>query len=93
MDRRSTAEATREADTTWVQCDMCDKWRKIAHTVVPAAGVAWVCSHNADTQFADCEVAQQYTDEEIDRRIAMRNEMDYFELDEGQCGIHPAISQ
>ncbi|XP_022764767.1 F-box protein At3g54460 [Durio zibethinus] len=39
---------------TWVQCDACRKWRKIAGSSMADAKVAWFCSMNTDPAHHSC---------------------------------------
>ena len=56
----SSADASSESSAAappaaedWVQCDSCDKWRRVPCTVGP--GHRWVCSENADPTQNSCE--------------------------------------
>ena len=48
---------------TWVSCDNCEKWRRVAHE--PEAD-NWRCSDNPDTEHITCSVPQEKTDEPIE---------------------------
>ncbi|XP_022745851.1 F-box protein At3g54460-like isoform X1 [Durio zibethinus] len=39
---------------TWVQCDACHKWRKLADSSIADAKVAWFCSMNTDPAHQSC---------------------------------------
>ncbi|XVE86168.1 hypothetical protein DITRI_Ditri18aG0014200 [Diplodiscus trichospermus] len=39
---------------TWVQCDACHKWRKLADSSIADAKVAWFCSMNTDPSHLSC---------------------------------------
>ncbi|KAG9138260.1 hypothetical protein Leryth_001471 [Lithospermum erythrorhizon] len=46
---------------TWVQCNACQKWRKLAEGVDNAAA-AWFCSMNSDTMRKSCNVPEESYD-------------------------------
>ncbi|KAI3415019.1 uncharacterized protein J3R85_015600 [Psidium guajava] len=47
---------------TWIQCDSCHKWRKVAEKSVAEAGTAWFCSMNADPMYQSCSIAEETWD-------------------------------
>ncbi|XP_030552178.2 F-box protein At3g54460 isoform X2 [Rhodamnia argentea] len=47
---------------TWIQCDSCHKWRKVAEKFVAEAGTAWFCSMNADPMYQSCSIAEETWD-------------------------------
>lgn len=47
---------------TWVQCDACHKWRKLAETFIDDASAAWFCSMNADPFYQSCSVPEESYD-------------------------------
>lgn len=53
---------------SWVQCDTCNKWRRIPVALAEALGDddKWHCKENPNRDFASCEVPQELTNEEID---------------------------
>ncbi|XP_051139160.1 histone-lysine N-methyltransferase ASHH2 isoform X2 [Andrographis paniculata] len=57
----------------WVLCDECAKWRRIpgalANKIEPDH--RWTCKENADSNFADCSIPQEITDEEINRELGI----------------------
>ena len=57
---------------TWLQCDGCGKWRHLPSTMVAAEQpeLRWECSLNPEARYSTCEAEQQYSDDEIDRRLA-----------------------
>ncbi|GAA0142430.1 hypothetical protein LIER_03334 [Lithospermum erythrorhizon] len=48
-------------EETWVQCNACQKWRKLVEGVVNAAA-AWFCSMNTDTLHQSCNVPEESYD-------------------------------
>ncbi|KAJ7982316.1 F-box protein [Quillaja saponaria] len=55
---KTTAERF-EYNDTWVQCDACHKWRKLAETSIANASAAWFCSMNTDPLYQSCSVAEE----------------------------------
>lgn len=51
-----------EYKDTWVQCDACHKWRKLAETCVADASAAWFCSMNIDPFYQSCSVPEESYD-------------------------------
>ena len=51
----------------WVQCEICDKWRRLAHGVLEW-NCTFVCRSNKWSDFNDCSVAEEQvsSDEEYD---------------------------
>jgi len=62
--RGTEAELNKVIDT-WVQCDKCDKWRRVA--VALPEGEPWDCSMCKDPTYNSCAAPQEMTDDEIDR--------------------------
>jgi hypothetical protein len=88
--------------TNWVQCERCQKWRRITNEYAdtvddevewwvpawqehhPAGALLWTHTHpatpcdrscrycelNPDKQFANCNIPQELTDEQIDQEAA-----------------------
>ncbi|KAK9868684.1 hypothetical protein WJX84_008524 [Apatococcus fuscideae] len=58
--------------TSWVQCDRCDKWRRLSEATAEALeeDVPWYCADNPDLRFASCEVVQELADEDIDKQLS-----------------------
>ena len=69
---------------TWVQCDDCNKWRKLPCN--PAAlPDSWSCKLNPNQAFASCEIAEEHwsdsgedQEEELAPRCAKRKRGDPF---------------
>ena len=49
--------------STWVQCDRCDKWRRVrmSEEELPEQ---WYCELNDDPAYASCDVAEEQMGEE-----------------------------
>ena len=59
------------SSSSWVSCDNCKKWRRIAHE--PEAD-NWYCSDNLDTKHSTCSVPQEMTDAAIDCELELAQE-------------------
>lgn len=51
-----------EYNETWVQCDACCKWRKVAGGCGPNTCTAWFCSMNSDPFYQSCNVPEESWD-------------------------------
>ena len=51
----------------WVQCDACDKWRRVGQA--PAEGAQWQCSMLADPALASCEVPEEVIEEAMEQAM------------------------
>ena len=49
-----------EYNDTWIQCDACHKWRKLADSSMANSSAAWFCSMNTDPLYQSCSVPEQY---------------------------------
>ncbi|XP_012567307.1 F-box protein At3g54460 [Cicer arietinum] len=49
-----------EYSDTWIQCDACHKWRKLADNSMANSSAAWFCSMNTDPLYQSCSVVEQY---------------------------------
>jgi hypothetical protein len=68
--KRSTQQVV--AAEKWVQCERCDKWRRIPpHAAADEDAQAWECSLNPDPAYNSCQARQQFSDKEIDRRLGL----------------------
>lgn len=47
---------------TWIQCDACHKWRRLAEAGAADTTSAWFCSMNADPLYQSCSVAEDSWD-------------------------------
>ncbi|XP_052193368.1 F-box protein At3g54460 isoform X2 [Diospyros lotus] len=59
--RKSTADHS-EYNQTWVQCDACHKWRKLADASMADTATAWFCSMNTDPLHQSCSVPEESWD-------------------------------
>jgi len=56
----------------WIQCDSCNKWRRITNAEYikyKPEEIWWRCSINLDTEYNNCNILQEKTDEEIENEI------------------------
>uniref|UniRef100_A0A2D4F9V1 CW-type domain-containing protein n=2 Tax=Micrurus corallinus TaxID=54390 RepID=A0A2D4F9V1_MICCO len=51
-------------DQTWVQCDICLKWRKLPDGI-DRLPEKWYCSYNPDPQFRNCNVPEEPEDDDL----------------------------
>ncbi|KAL1564338.1 F-box protein [Salvia divinorum] len=51
-----------EYNETWVQCDACSKWRKVADQHEANTSTAWFCSMNSDPSYQNCNVPEESWD-------------------------------
>lgn len=58
-----------EARDSWVQCDGCNKWRRVPVAVANELSddAPWHCQDNPNTAFGACTIPQELTNEEIDK--------------------------
>ncbi|KAJ8551542.1 hypothetical protein K7X08_021557 [Anisodus acutangulus] len=47
---------------TWIQCDACHKWRRLAEAGAADTTSAWFCSMNTDSLYQSCSVAEDSWD-------------------------------
>ena len=47
----------------WVQCDVCNKWRKISG--FDGIGELWTCAMNPDCQYNHCAVEEEACEEDL----------------------------
>lgn len=48
-----------ECNETWVQCDACRKWRKLADASIAVADSAWFCSMNSNPMYRSCKIPEE----------------------------------
>ncbi|KAI3445132.1 hypothetical protein Pfo_001797 [Paulownia fortunei] len=60
-DKETVTDDT-EYNETWVQCDACSKWRKVADGHVANTSTAWFCSMNSDPSYQNCNVPEESWD-------------------------------
>ncbi|CAN4121109.1 unnamed protein product [Withania somnifera] len=56
----------------WVQCDDCQKWRRIASVLadqIEETNCKWTCKDNLDRDLADCLIAQEKSNSEINAEL------------------------
>ncbi|XP_075189054.1 MORC family CW-type zinc finger protein 3-like [Anomaloglossus baeobatrachus] len=53
----------KQPDQNWVQCDTCNKWRKLPDGV-EAPPDDWFCQMNSDPKFRDCSVDEEPEDDD-----------------------------
>lgn len=51
-----------EYNETWVQCDACSKWRKVADQHEANTSTAWFCSMNSNPSYQSCNVPEESWD-------------------------------
>ena len=79
------AEKEKEGEERWVQCERCDKWRRLtSQAEEEEEAEAWVCSLNPDPDFNRCEAPQEFSDEVIDRRLGLGGEEYEEEQERGE---------
>ncbi|MCI13381.1 F-box protein, partial [Trifolium medium] len=59
MKRKRKVDCLEYSDT-WIQCDACHKWRKLADNSMANSSAAWFCSMNTDPLYQSCRVPEQY---------------------------------
>ncbi|XP_031373189.1 F-box protein At3g54460 isoform X1 [Punica granatum] len=47
---------------TWIQCEACQKWRRLIGENSPDINVAWFCSMNVDPMYQSCSVPEECWD-------------------------------
>ena len=62
----------------WIACDLCGQWRRWQQRR-PIPEASWSCTDNPDRDFANCSVAQELPDDEIDRQLLLG------EVDDDRC--------
>ena len=50
-----------ELDTAWIQCDLCQKWRRVHRRLAEefGDGVPWDCSLNSDESADQCSITEE----------------------------------
>ena len=49
-------------EVTWVQCEACDKWRRLSHLKPDQVPDEWYCSMNQDPQRDSCDAPEEDPD-------------------------------
>lgn len=57
--RLSRVKKNLQFDETWVQCDACDKWRRLKVSNLADDNAAWFCSMNTDPKYQSCSVPEE----------------------------------
>lgn len=63
--KKRTKKATGDyfqLNETWVQCEACRKWRKLADSQSTDSSAAWFCSMNSDPSHQSCKVPEESWD-------------------------------
>nr|GMD55584.1 histone-lysine N-methyltransferase ASHH2-like [Ipomoea batatas] len=56
----------------WVQCDDCQKWRRIPAVLadqIEETNCKWICKDNMDKDFADCSIPQEKSNSAINAEL------------------------
>ncbi|KAL6562928.1 hypothetical protein OROHE_005515 [Orobanche hederae] len=59
---KGTVTDDTECNETWVQCDACSKWRKVANGNVANTSTVWFCSMNRDPLYQSCNIPEESWD-------------------------------
>ena len=64
-----THVSTAASKDSWVQCDSCNKWRRIPAVLADKLedDAQWHCQDNPNAAYAACSVKQELSNEEIDQ--------------------------
>eukprot|EP00965_Chrysotila_dentata_P079178 2610936-Pleurochrysis_carterae.AAC.2 len=54
----ASADGDVDGDVLWVQCERCEKWRRLTGASADSLPDAWFCEMNADAARADCAVPE-----------------------------------
>ncbi|KAL8144420.1 hypothetical protein V2J09_017452 [Rumex salicifolius] len=60
--QRQGSEVQDVYSETWVQCDACQKWRRLCDGSLAHSGEVWFCSMNPDPLYQSCAVAEESWD-------------------------------
>lgn len=60
--RNAGENSSRLSNDTWVQCDVCRKWRMLPEISIADASAPWFCSMNADPFYQSCSVPEESYD-------------------------------
>ncbi|XP_054643460.1 MORC family CW-type zinc finger protein 3a isoform X2 [Dunckerocampus dactyliophorus] len=68
MPGSSVEDICKRPDQTWVQCDSCQKWRKLPDGIdCSRLPDNWFCHMNPEPQFRNCEVLEEPEDSDDDQ--------------------------
>ena len=83
--RKNRGPRRREREA-WVQCESCNKWRRVpqsqAEEFSRADAGEWICSVSSHPKINSCDVPQELEDDDIDARIAMGDECPFYDDDD-----------
>ncbi|VFQ74434.1 unnamed protein product [Cuscuta campestris] len=78
--------------SAWVQCDDCQKWRRITALLadqIEETNCKWICKDNNDKDFADCSIRQEKSNSAINAELEIS---DVSENEDASCSLsrsHP----
>lgn len=80
--------AARAEKETWVQCDSCQKWRRVPVEMAEALSDddKWFCKMNPDSAFNRCKVPQEMSDAEINRQLGIDSDREGGPQESGDDG-------
>ncbi|KAL0878201.1 hypothetical protein Bca101_027907 [Brassica carinata] len=84
-----TIEDSPSAESAWVRCDDCFKWRRIPASVVESIDESsrWICTNNSDKEFAHCSISQEMPNEEINEELGIgQDEADAYDCEAAKRG-------
>ncbi|KAF3651527.1 putative F-box/kelch-repeat protein-like [Capsicum annuum] len=70
--RNEVSRPSLQPRNAWVQCDDCQKWRRIASVLadqIEETNCKWTCKDNLDRDVADCSIAQEKSNSEINAEL------------------------
>ena len=80
--RKNKGPRRREREA-WVQCESCNKWRRVpqsqAEEFSRADAGEWTCSVSSHPRINSCDVPQELEDDDIDARIAMGDQCPFYD--------------
>ncbi|CAA7013440.1 unnamed protein product [Microthlaspi erraticum] len=84
-----TIEDSSSAESAWVRCDDCYKWRRIPASVVESIDESsrWICKNNSDKEFAHCTISQEMSNEDINEELGIgQEEADAYDCEAAKRG-------
>uniref|UniRef100_A0A1J3F670 Histone-lysine N-methyltransferase ASHH2 n=1 Tax=Noccaea caerulescens TaxID=107243 RepID=A0A1J3F670_NOCCA len=84
-----TIEDSSSAESAWVRCDECFKWRRIPASVVGSIDESsrWICMNNSDKEFAHCSKSQEMSNEDINEELGIgQDEADAYDCEAAKRG-------
>ena len=58
--------------STWLECERCGQWRRLAKLNDKDLPEAWTCDQNPDKAYARCDVSQELPSADIDRMLGLQ---------------------